>query len=162
MASPLVIWLDFGPVGSKIFYPRPPLEMSFVSKRAILWPMALWMAQLETILNINRLLDNLNISPWSLSGRVKEQNDSYKLRYNVSGLAKEDVKIIVHDGVLEIKGEHKDEDEEGSYGYCSTTLNLPDDAKVDDIKAELKDVVLSITIPKTDKPKREVKEVNID
>ena len=126
---------------------------------------------MQTTENINRLLDNLNISPWSLSGRVKAQKDSYKLRYDVPGLAKEDVKIIVHDGVLEIKGEQKDEDEEGSddeywssrsYGYYSTTLNLPDDAKVDDIKAELKDGVLSITIPKTDKPKREVKEVNIN
>ncbi|KAM0956941.1 hypothetical protein ACFX13_025762 [Malus domestica] len=135
------------------------------------FPSGLGNALVQATENINRLLDNLNISPWSLSGRVKEQKDSYKLQYDVPGLAKEHVKIIVHDGFLEIKGEHKDEDEEGSddeywssrsYGYYNTTLSLPDDAKVDDIKAELKDGVLSITIPKTEKPKKEVKEVNIN
>lgn len=125
---------------------------------------------LQATENINRALKNLNLSPWSLSGRVKEQDECYKLRYEVPGVGKEDVKITVADGVLTIKGEHKDDREEESddefwssrsYEYYNTSLLLPEDAKSDDIKAELKDGVLTIIVPRTEKPKQEAKEVKI-
>lgn len=117
--------------------------------------------------NINKLFESLNITPLSLSGRVKEQDECYKLRFDMPGLSKEEVKIKVHEGVLTVEGEHKDEageetdDEFWSYGYYNTSFVLPDDAKVDDIKAKLKDGVLWITIPRTEKPKQDVKEVNV-
>lgn len=120
--------------------------------------------------NINRLFNNLDLTPSQLMGRVKEQDDCYKLRYDVPGLSKEDVKITIDDGVLTIKGEHKEEEEEGSddeywsarsYGYYNTRLVLPDDAKVDEIKADLKDGVLSVIIPRTEQTKKDVKEVQI-
>lgn len=122
--------------------------------------------------NINKLFDNMNLTPWSLSGRVKENVDHYKLRYDMPGIPKENVKITIGDGVLTIKGEHKEEKEGGndndnddeywsssSYGYYNTSMVLPDDAKVDEIKAELKDGVLSLTIPRIEKPKKDVKQV---
>ncbi|KAM5578770.1 26.5 kDa heat shock protein, mitochondrial [Rosa sericea] len=127
-------------------------------------------ALLQATGNISRLFENLNISPWSVSGRVKEQDDCYKLRFDMPGLTKEDVKISVHHGVLTIKGEHKDEEGEEtddefwssrSYGYYHTSFALPDDAKVDEIKASLRDGVLSVTIPRTEKPAQDVKEVNV-
>ncbi|XP_061340041.1 26.5 kDa heat shock protein, mitochondrial isoform X2 [Gastrolobium bilobum] len=127
-------------------------------------------ALMQATENINRLFENMNLTPWSLSGHVKEREDHYKLRYDMPGIAKEDVKITIGDGVLTIKGEHKEEKEEGdddeywsssSYGYYDTSLVLPDDAKVDEIKAELKDGVLTVTIPRTDKPKKEVKQVTV-
>lgn len=75
-------------------------------------------------------------------------------------MTKEDVKITIDDGVLTIKGEHKEEKDDdehwsstSSYGYYNTSLILPDDAKADDIKAELKDGVLTLIIPKTQNPK---------
>ncbi|KAM7480350.1 hypothetical protein LguiA_028563 [Lonicera macranthoides] len=115
------------------------------------------------------LRNNLNLVP-SLSGRVKEKEDHYKLRYEVPGLAKEDVKIRVEDGVLRIIGEAKNEEEEESdddcwsslsYGYYDSALVLPMDAKVDEIKAELKDGVLYITIPRIEKVKKDMKEVQV-
>ncbi|PRQ50663.1 putative small heat shock protein HSP20 [Rosa chinensis] len=127
-------------------------------------------ALLQATGNISRLFENLNISPWSVSGRVKEQDDCYKLRFDMPGLNKEDVKISVHHGVLTIKGEQKDEEGEEtedefwssrSYGYYHTSFALPDDAKVDEIKASLRDGVLSVTIPRTEKPAQDVKEVNV-
>lgn len=127
--------------------------------------------------NINRLFDNMNLTPWSLSGRVTEKEDHYKLRYDMPGIPKEDVKITIGDGVLTIKGEHKEEKEEkgdfddddddgywsssSSYGYYNASMVLPDDAKADEIKAELKDGVLTVTIPRTDKPKKDVKQVTV-
>lgn len=118
--------------------------------------------------NINKLFENL--SPSRLIGRVKEEEDHYKLRYEVPGLAKEDVKIRVEDGVLRIIGEAKNEEEEESddeywsslsYGYYDTALVLPEDAKADEIKAELKDGVLYITIPRIEKVKKDAKEVQV-
>lgn len=134
------------------------------------FPSGLGNAFMQATENINRLFENLNFTPSQLMGRVKEQDDCYKLRYDVPGLGKDDVKITIHDGVLTIKGEHKEEEEESSddehwsarsYGYYNTSLALPDDAKADEIKAELKNGVLNIVIPRTEKPKQDVKEVRI-
>jgi HSP20 family protein len=121
--------------------------------------------------NINKLFQNLHIpAPSNLIGRVKEKDECYKLRYEVPGVSKEDLKIAIDDGVLTIKGELKEEEEEGSdgehwsmrsYGCYNTSIMLPDDAKADEIKAELKDGVLYITIPRTEKPKKDVKEIDI-
>ncbi|KAL5176512.1 26 heat shock protein, mitochondrial [Glycine soja] len=136
-----------------------------------LFPSGLGSALMLASNNINRLFENMNLTPWSLtSGRVKEKDDHYKLRYEMPGIAKEDVKITIDDdGVLTIKGEHKeekDDDEQywssSSYGYYNTSLLLPDDAKADDIKAELKDGVLTLIIPKTQNPQKDVKQVTIE
>ncbi|XP_058226729.1 26.5 kDa heat shock protein, mitochondrial isoform X2 [Rhododendron vialii] len=119
--------------------------------------------------NINKLLENF--SPSRLIGRFKEHDECYKLRYLMPGLGKEDVKITVEDGVLRIRGEHKEVDEEESddelfsamrYGYYDFTAVLPEDAKPDEIKAEMKDGVLTIIIPRAETPKKDVKEVQID
>lgn len=118
--------------------------------------------------HMNRLLENL--APSRLIGRLKEQEQCYKLRYEMPGLTKEDVKISVEDGILSIRGEHKEEEEEGSddehwsatsYGYYDTSLLLPTDAKIEEIKAELKDGVLTIIIPRNEKKGKDVKEVQI-
>ncbi|GMI82050.1 hypothetical protein like AT1G52560 [Hibiscus trionum] len=135
------------------------------------FPSGLGNALMQATENINRLFDTLDLTPSQLMARVKEQDDCYKLRYDMPGLTKEDVKITIDNGVLNIKGEHEEEEEEGSddehwsgrsYGYYNTSLVLPDDAKVDDIKAELKDGVLSIIVPKTEESKKDVKQVQIN
>ncbi|XP_052113159.1 26.5 kDa heat shock protein, mitochondrial [Arachis duranensis] len=134
------------------------------------FPSGLGNALMQASENINRLFDNMNLTPWSLTGRVRERDDHYKLRYDMPGVAKEDVKITIDDGVLKIKGEHKEEKEEedddeywssSSYGYYDTNLVLPDDAKADEIKAELKDGVLTITIPRTQQQKKDVKQISV-
>ncbi|KAF1865762.1 hypothetical protein Lal_00021762 [Lupinus albus] len=124
-------------------------------------------ALMQATKNINNLFDTMNITPWSLSGHIKEKDEHYKLRYNMPGIAKEDVKITIDNGLLRIKGEHKEENEENgddywslsTYGYYNSSIVLPNDAKVDEIKAELKDGVLIVTIPRTEKPKKDVKQV---
>ncbi|KAA8541913.1 hypothetical protein F0562_023065 [Nyssa sinensis] len=132
------------------------------------FPSGLGNALLQATENINKLFENL--APSRLMGRIKEQDQCYKLRFEVPGLAKEDVKITVEDGILTIKGEHKEEEEEGSddehwssrsYGYYNTCLVLPDDAKAEEIKAEVKDGVLWITIPKTEGQKKDAKVVQV-
>lgn len=122
---------------------------------------------LEAAENMNRVFEN--IIPSQLIGRFKDTDESYKLRYNVPGLTKDELKITIDDGVLRIRGERKVESEEDesedeywmSYGYYNTSLVLPDDARQDEIKAELKDGVLTITIPKVESHGKDVKEVKI-
>ncbi|CAL0325953.1 unnamed protein product [Lupinus luteus] len=135
------------------------------------FPSSLGNALMQATKNINNLFDTMNITPWSLNGRIKEKVDHYKLSYNMPGISKDDVKITIDDGLLRIKGEHKEENEEkddndgdeywssSSYGYYNTSIVLPNDAKVDEIKAQLKDGVLIVTIPRSEKPKNDVKEV---
>ncbi|VVB00434.1 unnamed protein product [Arabis nemorensis] len=137
------------------------------------FPPSLGNALMQATENINKIFDNFNIRPYQLMGQVKEQEDCYKLRYEVPGLTKDDVKITVDNGILMIKGEHKTEEEEGSpeedeywssksYGYYNTSLSLPDDAKVEDIKAEIKNGVLNVAIPRTEKPKKDVQEISVE
>ncbi|KAK6915040.1 Alpha crystallin/Hsp20 domain [Dillenia turbinata] len=94
--------------------------------------------------------------------RVKEKDDCYKLRFDMPGLSKEDVKVTVENGVLYIEGEHKEDEDELHQEYqYDTSLVLPDDAKVDEIRAERKDGALTLLLPKSPKHEKEVKEVQI-
>ncbi|KAG6413304.1 hypothetical protein SASPL_126013 [Salvia splendens] len=133
-----------------------------------MFPSGVGNALVQATGNINRLLENI-ASPQML-GRAKEHDDSYRLRYQMPGVGKDEVKITVEDGVLSIRGEHKDQEEHdsddeswssSSYGYYNTSLLLPEDAKLDEIKAEMKDGVLNIVIPKAQKAHKDVKEVEV-
>ncbi|KAK1436806.1 hypothetical protein QVD17_02589 [Tagetes erecta] len=125
-------------------------------------------AIVEAATNMNRLLETL--SPSRLIRRFKEKDESYIIKFQMPGLSKEDVKITVEDGMLFIRGEHKDEEEgseddefwsTASYGFYNTSLMLPEDAKVEEIKAEMKDGVLHVVIPKDETKKKEIKEVHV-
>ena len=131
---------------------------------------------MEASENMNKVFEKFDVTPWShLPMRVKEQNDCYKLRFDVPGLRKEDLKVGVEDGVLVINGEANKEEEKGGsdseddvsyysrmYGYYHSSVALPEDAKVDGIRADLKNGVLRVVVPKDEhKPKKEVKHVQI-
>ncbi|CAN6237479.1 unnamed protein product [Urochloa humidicola] len=102
-----------------------------------------------------------------LSGKVREEEAAYRLRFEVPGLGKEDVRVAVEDGVLVIDGvkrehggEEGDEWWEATSGYHASLL-LPDDARVEGITAEVKDGVLCVTVPRTGERKRNVTEVEV-
>ena len=102
-------------------------------------------------------------APWD----IVEDDNEIKMRFDMPGLSKEDVKVMVEDDMLVIKGETKKEEggddawKRRSYSSYDTRLQLPaDDCEMDKIKAELKNGVLYITIPKT-KVERKVIDVQI-
>lgn len=101
-------------------------------------------------------------TPWDMM----EDENEVKMRFDMPGLAKEDVKVSLEDDVLVIKGERKKEEKEDSwsarsYSGYNTRLVLPENCETDKIKAELKNGVLNITIPKT-KVESKVIDINVE
>ncbi|XP_057811093.1 small heat shock protein, chloroplastic-like [Salvia miltiorrhiza] len=91
-------------------------------------------------------------TPWE----IKEGESEYKLRFDMPGMTKEDVKVWVEEKMLVVKAEKKGGNGEGegeewpakSYGRYSSRIALPENVEFEKIKAEVKDGVLYITIPK--------------
>ncbi|MDP4198972.1 MAG: Hsp20/alpha crystallin family protein [Bacteroidota bacterium] len=89
---------------------------------------------------------------------INEDKDNLYFIAELPGLASEDVKITISEGVLTIRGEKKREEEhhdrnfyrmERSYGEFVRQFTLPEDVKEEDIQANFKDGVLEILVPKT-------------
>lgn len=104
-------------------------------------------------------------TPWD----VKEDDDAFRLRLDMPGLSKDEVKVSIEDGDLVIKGEHKAEDQKEdswssrSYGSYHTRMTLPDNAKVEEVKAELKNGVLHVAVPKSkEAPKNNVVDIKVE
>ncbi|KAK1577392.1 hypothetical protein Q3G72_021381 [Acer saccharum] len=87
---------------------------------------------------------------------VKETDDGLNLRVDMPGLGKEDVKISVKQNSLIIKGEGaKEGDDEESVNRYSSRIELPEMMfKTDEIKAEMKNGVLKVLVPKVKEEER--------
>ncbi|KAI5328487.1 PREDICTED: small [Prunus dulcis] len=121
---------------------------------------------LSQVLN---MMDQFTENPFFAGSRrgwdVKENEEALFLRMDMPGLDKEDVKISVEQNTLVVKGEDKDsEDEEGGGRRFSSRLDLPPNLyKLDSIRAEMKNGVLKLAIPKVKEDERkDVFEVKVE
>ncbi|KAL6986032.1 hypothetical protein U1Q18_019399 [Sarracenia purpurea var. burkii] len=87
---------------------------------------------------------------------VKEDGNALYLRIEMPGLDKEHVKVIVEGNTLIIKGEgvKVSDDDEDPPRYTSRIDLPPNLYKTDQIKAELKNGVLKVVIPKVKEEER--------
>lgn len=88
---------------------------------------------------------------------VKETKDALLIKADMPGVKSEDVDVSVHGNVLTVSGkreqETKKDDEqyhmvERTFGSFTRSFTLPDDIDTKKLEAELKDGVLSLTLPK--------------
>ena len=90
---------------------------------------------------------------------VYETDQELVVKAELPGVKKENVEVSIRDNALYIRGEKKEEREEKTkayhrvervYGRFERVLPLPTDVKVESAKAEFKDGVLEIRIPKAE------------
>jgi HSP20 family protein len=93
---------------------------------------------------------------------ITEDDSRYVVTAELPGSRKEDVTVEIKDQVLTIRGEKRNEREEKkehsrwierSYGSFSRSFTLPTNAAPDRVKAEFKDGVLTVEIPKAEEAK---------
>lgn len=76
---------------------------------------------------------------------VKEKENALHVRIDMPGLGREDVKVSLEEDTLVIKGETQ----EGEGRKFSSRIELPEEEyKADEIKAEMKNGVLRVVVPK--------------
>ncbi|UCC11499.1 MAG: Hsp20/alpha crystallin family protein [candidate division WOR-3 bacterium] len=107
---------------------------------------------------------------WAPVIDIEEDKDNILVKAEIPGLKKEEIKVTVRDNVLSISGERKQEQEtkdrlyhriERSYGKFSRRISLPVAVDADNIKANYKDGILYITLPKPESVKPKQIEVEI-
>jgi HSP20 family protein len=88
---------------------------------------------------------------------IVEKEKEYLIKLDLPQVPKEDVKVTFDDGVLTVRGERKVEKEEKGdkvhrterfYGVFERSFVLPDDVEAKGIRAESKDGVLTMHIPR--------------
>jgi len=111
------------------------------------------------------------LSGWTPALDVYEDKDTLTVKAELPGMKKEDIDISLHDGCLSISGERKSEEKfekadvyraERFVGRFQRALTLPSPVAVDKIKAQYKDGVLTITLPKTEEAKPKQIDVNVN
>ncbi|KAF6161045.1 hypothetical protein GIB67_038848 [Kingdonia uniflora] len=100
-----------------------------------------------------------------------ETPEAHVFKADLPGINKEEVKVEVEEGkVLQISGERsRDKEEkndkwhrvERSSGKFLRRFRLPENAKVDQVKAAMENGVLTVTVPKEEVKKLEVKSIDI-
>ena len=95
---------------------------------------------------------------WSPSVDISETGQEYLIRAALPAVRKEDVAVTVENGMLTLSGERRQQEEqndekfhkvESFYGSFSRSFALPDAIDAGAIRAESKDGVLTIHVPKS-------------
>jgi len=96
-------------------------------------------------------------SAWAPALDVSETDSEYLVRADLPAVKKEDVSVTVDNEVLTIAGERKVDKEEKSEkvhrresfrGMFSRSMSLPDNVNASGIRAENKDGILTVHVPK--------------
>lgn len=128
---------------------------------------------------MNRLLDGSLagftgsvglFSGWNPALDISQDKDNVYVKAELPGMKKEEIDISLHDGMLTLAGERKQETETGEgetfrseryFGRFHRTITLPTPVDANQVKATYRDGVLSIELPKAEEAKPKQIEVNI-
>jgi HSP20 family protein len=102
------------------------------------------------------------LSGWTPAFDVFEDKDNVYVRAELPGIRKEDIDLSLHNGSLSVSGERRNDQEfkdadvyraERFFGRFQRTINLPAQVAADKIKAQYKDGILNVTLPKAEEAK---------
>ena len=109
-----------------------------------------------------RMDDDSDMGMWNPAVDLYEKDDHFVINAELPGVDKKNISIDLKDRMLTISGERSYENEakeenyyrrERSYGKFQRAFTLPADVDSDKIKAEFKDGLLQIEVPKPEQQK---------
>jgi len=107
---------------------------------------------------------------WAPPVDIYETADAIVLKAELPGIDPKDVEVRVEDNTLYLKGERKYEKEvkeqnyhrvERSYGSFARSFSLPNSIDAEKVKAEYKDGLLTLTMPKREEAKPKTIKIDV-
>ena len=106
---------------------------------------------------------------WTPAMDLYQTNDDIVAMVELPGMRKEDIEISLHDGMLTISGERKDENAEGEkaarterfVGKFRRSISLPTRVDSNKVNATYRDGILTVTLPKAEEAKPKQIQVNV-
>ena len=107
---------------------------------------------------------------WAPPVDIYETEDAIVLKAELPGIDPKDVEVRVEDNNLYLKGERKYEKEvneqnyhrvERSYGTFARSFSLPNSISADKVKAEFRDGMLTLTMPKREEAKPKTIKIDV-
>lgn len=116
-------------------------------------------------LSPNRGRESSLVTDWTPSVDITETDDEFLIKAELPEVSRDDIDVNINNGVLTLSGERKHKSEiknekehrvERFYGSFSRSFSLPDNVREEDIRAESKDGMLYLHLPKSEaeKPKK--------
>jgi HSP20 family protein len=145
---PDVVWPTFGRLSSL----RNELDRLFES------PLAEWTRTSQLL------------SGWTPALDIYEDKENFIVKAELPGMKREDINVSFQDGMLSISGERKGETKhedaevhrtERFFGRFQRAVTLPAPVAPDKVKAQYKDGILTVTLPKTEEAKPKQIDVSV-
>ena len=114
--------------------------------------------------------EEITLADWAPLADITEDDKEYVIKAELPEIPPESVKVTVENGVLTISGERTFEKEEKgkkyhrierAYGSFVRAFTLPEDSEAEKIRAEFKDGMLTVHLPKSEKAKPKHIEVQV-
>jgi HSP20 family protein len=113
----------------------------------------------------------LSTRAWAPPVDIYETDNDIVLKAELPGVDPKDVEVRVEDNTLYLKGERKFEREvkeqnyhrvERSYGSFARSFSLPNSISTDKVKAEFKEGLLTLTMPKREEAKPKTIKIDVN
>lgn len=111
-----------------------------------------------------------NVGNWTPAVDIHEDENQYTITADLPGVKKEDISLSVHDNVVTIKGERKQETEkqekgyrrvERVYGNFQRAFQIPRGVDATKVEAKYENGVLNVVLPKPEAAKPRNIEVKV-
>jgi HSP20 family protein len=111
------------------------------------------------------------IKTWRPAVEMTEKDGKYFLKAELPGIGKDDIDVELRDDYITIKAENKHKTEEKQenlykcelkYGKFLRTISFPSKVNTNEAKAEYKDGILTIEVPKIEEEKEKLTKLKID